>query len=138
MRFKFSFPYASIYFHLPKSKVVCVSAYFCSGHKNTLRLQCRSSFKMCNISYFSFPSLTLLYFNYLCYSLWNFLMVTVVKICVFNMCFVDKYWIEAVKWIDIAQKMKFSIKDFFGKCDKIRSFLAMNYWEWHICLSLFG
>ena len=26
---------------------------------------------------------------------------------------------------DIAQKMKFSIKDFFDKCDQIRSFLRI-------------
>ena len=27
---------------------------------------------------------------------------------------------------DIAQKMKFSIKDFCSKCDQIRSFLRIN------------
>ena len=29
------------------------------------------------------------------------------------------------KAISTAQKMKFSIKDFFSKCDKIRSFLRI-------------
>ena len=36
------------------------------------------------------------------------------------------------KSIDIAQKMKFSIKNFFSKCDQIRSFLfgfGHIYWN---------
>ena len=30
----------------------------------------------------------------------------------------------------IAQKMKFSIKNFFNKCDQIRSFLRIKYIYW--------
>ena len=30
-----------------------------------------------------------------------------------------------LSWLHTQQKMKFSIKDFFGKCDQIRSFLGI-------------
>ena len=35
---------------------------------------------------------------------------------------------------DTAQKMKFSIKDFFSKCDQIRSFLYETYLEHRLLL----
>ena len=37
----------------------------------------------------------------------------------------DKFWTTSVfrnSWLNTAQKMKFSIKDFFSKCDQIHSF----------------
>ena len=39
--------------------------------------------------------------------------------------------------ISIAQKMKFSIKDFFSKCDQIRSFIfcAVQTFDLQICLN---
>ena len=36
----------------------------------------------------------------------------------------DRHVIKLLKYIT-AQKMKFSIKDFFSKCDQIRSFLRI-------------
>ena len=38
----------------------------------------------------------------------------------------EKQGIFGSSWLYTAQKMKFSIKNFFSKCDQIRSFLVQN------------
>ena len=52
----------------------------------------------------------------------NILLSTVFSLSKFSLLNVNM-----INWffLDTAQKMKFSIKDFFSKCDQIRSFLPI-------------
>ena len=45
--------------------------------------------------------------------------------------YLDGFWIAQISWSSLltGQKMKFSIKDFFSKCDQIRRKPNLQIWS---------